>query len=391
MSKTLHWMARYSAIEIVLYNLVLTIHQIALASVLGCTCFGFIGILFSIVYMAVASAMSGIYQQLIQQDRLQYPLRDILVVQAGIITLVLLCTGLAIYLMNYTTYIVVMLVVLTESCHKTAKLILYREQQHNIVAFAELAALVIYIASIWGYYATVGYINTPIILGNWALVGLAINAWYWMLVTKNLSKLPRAYPSSNNVLIACLQQRLAFAGVTIALTSVNSNSITIGLGKIFGPASITYLKLARQYTAMISSLVDHIAGINVGILLHKASQETISIQLIQRFVWLAAGCSVLLVLSAIGLVHLNCNLSLWQEIIPALALVLMIAIDQYMTPALHIAYATNIWRKYIIIPTGQIVVGALLYWHGASFLLLMLGVAIAKVVGIIVVLYVFKS
>lgn len=391
MSKTLRWMAQYSALEIILYNLLLTAHQIAIAPVLGCTGFGVIGILFGIIYMSIACALAGLYQQLIQVDRLQHSLTNILGVQIAMIAVVIAGTVGAMYLMNYQLHVIALVafVVLTENGHKTAKLLLYREQQHNIIAFVEFATLALYIMLVWGCYATVGYINPLITLGNFALVGCCINILYWILVTKNLNKISyvRASNNNQNTLVSCLWQRLTFAGMNITLTSVNSNSITVVLGRIFGPTSIIYLKLARQYTDMITNLVDHIAGINVGILLHKEPIESLYKKYIRRFAAIAAGCSILLVATALGLVSMRCNVSLVQEIVPAVALVAIIALDQYITPFIHAAYVNNQWQRFMLIPGLQLTTGFSLYWTGASFMTLIIGIAVAKLLGIAIVLY----
>ncbi|MCL4380463.1 hypothetical protein M1466_03190 [Candidatus Dependentiae bacterium] len=401
---------RYSALEVIPYQLILTAHQIALYAYLGPTAYGQFGMSFAFIYLIVAAGMGGFYQQLIRKPaNFTETIEDIIIVHIVFVVSLLLCCYSIISsipqvgsdcspfyalrcMLDQQTFVVTGLIIIAEIIHRTGKLLLYRLHVNRIPALGEVVGILIYCGTVWGIYAFTGTISFQSIFLPLLCMAAANGIFYWFNLMRqlpcswcnlwfNLMRQPQQ-------LSKLLYERYTAAAYYCIINLWNSNSLILLLGAAYGKIpAIGNCKLATHYLALITAIIDHIAGMSLSLTLRVTAKDPMPLLVVAlRIAALLGGTNLLLLLVGYPCIQLFCIPSASADYLPVMLFAMLCSIEQLTIPWLHIAYVNGSWPQYTLVAGAQLGAAAIAYTNNASITTLLAAMVAAKLISSILVI-----
>lgn len=402
---------RYSALEVIPYQLILTAHQIALYAYLGPTAYGQFGMTFAFIYLVVAFGMGGFYQQLVRKPtNLAETIEDIIVVHIVFVVSLLLCCYSIISslqptesdcspfyalrcMLDQQTFVVTGLIIIAEIIHRTGKLLLYRLHVNRIPAIGEVVGILLYCGTVWGIYAFTSTISFQSIFLPLLCMAAANGIFYWYNLMRqlpcsswcnswyNLMRQPQQYSK-------LLYERYTAAAYYCIINLWNSNSLILFLGLLYGKIpAIGSCKLATHYLALITAIIDHIAGMSLSLTLRVTAKDPRPLLIVAlRIAALLGGTNLLLLLVGYPCVQFFCIPAASANYLPVMLFAMLYSIEQLTIPWLHIAYVNGSWPQYTLVACAQLGAAAIAYTQNASITTLLAAMVAAKLISSILVI-----
>lgn len=276
MKKQLKEVFFYTSSESFIYQLTLTLHQIALYTYVGPAHYGFIGTLFSLIYLAIMYLNLGLDSTLgsvfndnrgrmiaIRHMYAQMCINGIGCFFIGLILCIITPT------ITISWLLICLLFVISESAKKTWKTALYLLFFHRCIAFIEIAALYMYITGIWicllsGYHPSIELIFMPLLLLS---AGVGIGYYYiFSQYAQNRSLQISASKHADISWQKMVQLRLKNYFYQIS-HSVYSPNLLVPIIALYYDAQLAGLiKVLSMAIYAINNIIQHTFGITTNVL-----------------------------------------------------------------------------------------------------------------------------
>ncbi|MDR3645926.1 MAG: hypothetical protein P4L22_00110 [Candidatus Babeliales bacterium] len=279
---------KWNTIEAVVYQAVLTAHHIFLFSAVDKLNYALIGTVFSLLYLTIVFLNLGLDKSLAtffvdytktkanfkKYFLSQLFLQVILLVFVGLIGVMFKDSISCLFSSNFkcptlesSIWIIIALLLLSESLKKTfrtfAQLAFLNKQTTSI----EICAIILYFATVWGYYLITAKISLLTILVPFVLESLISNI-FLLIITYNYYKTISQTELAPKIAIASIVSNRFFVYINqISHMFFSGNFIIPFLASIYSLEHISTLKLTNNIAVFITVLMERIFGITSAALL----------------------------------------------------------------------------------------------------------------------------
>lgn len=278
---------KWNTIEAIVYQTILTLHQILLFSAVDKLSYALIGTIFSLLYLSIVFLNFGLDKSLatffLEYTKSKSNFKRFFMFQLFIQLALLITVGLIFILfkdsisylfssnfkcpvLENSSWLILSLLLLSESLKKTLRTFAQLAFLNKQTAIIETFAITLYFVTVWGYYLITSKINLLSILIPFVLESIISNFCLSVVVYKFYQKINNTELNNPSVLTIVSNRFYVYIN-QLSHMFFSGNFIIPFLAYIYSLEQISSLKLTNNITVFITVLMERIFGITSAALL----------------------------------------------------------------------------------------------------------------------------